>query len=163
MKTEAFTQFLKEERLYRNLTKISKILSIGFLVIYLYLLFSSRYTASPLIVVFNYLAIFTGFSGLIRFKYFEVPSILLSVLELGNQSPFYHLSLEEKRYVWRKSGSEADLSEEPNPEWIIHTLRLHDRFPWKRIGKVYLGFYLFVICISVYYLASVYFETGFQN
>ena len=105
MNHEEFHRFLKEQKLYKNLTTISKLISISFLVIYLYLLFSSSYTASPLIVVINYLAIFTGFSGLIRFKYFEIPSILLSVFDLGSESPFYHLNGEEKNmYGERQEG-----------------------------------------------------------
>lgn len=163
MNRDPFLLFLKEQKLYKNLTSVSKLISISFLVIYLYLLFSSRYTASPLIVVINYLAIFTGFSGLIRFKYFEIPSILLSVSEMGLDSPFYQLKPEEKKHVWRKSGKEVELPLNPSPDWIVSTLQLNDRFPWKRIGKFYLGFYLTVICISVYYLTSVYLETGFQN
>ncbi|TGM44620.1 hypothetical protein EHQ92_13365 [Leptospira biflexa] len=163
MNHEEFHRFLKEQKLYKNLTTISKLISISFLVIYLYLLFSSSYTASPLIVVINYLAIFTGFSGLIRFKYFEIPSILLSVSNRGLDSPFYHLNVEEKKYVWRKAGREEELPTDPNPDWIVSTLQLHDRFPWKSVGKFYLVFYLVVILISVYYLTSVYLETGFQN
>ncbi|TGL66442.1 hypothetical protein [Leptospira jelokensis] len=163
MKTEVYSQFLKEQKVYKKLTTISKLISISFLVIYLYLLFSSRYTASPLIVVINYLAIFTGFSGLIRFKYFEIPTLLLNVLEEGDRSPFYSLKREEKQFVWSKSGSEEELPPDPNPEWIIQTLQLKDRFPWKRIGKLYLGFYIFVILVSVSFLLSVYLETGFQN
>lgn len=162
-KSETFSRFLKEQKLYQKLTSTSKLISISFLVIYLYLLFSSRYTASPLIVVINYLAIFTGFSGLIRFKYFEIPSVLLSVLDFGKDSPFFELNEEEKQYVWRKAGREEDLPSDAKPEWIIQTLQLEDRFPWKRIGKLYLGFYTMVILISVYLLTSVYLETGFQN
>ncbi|XDD45158.1 hypothetical protein AB3N60_10565 [Leptospira sp. WS39.C2] len=163
MNHEPFAHFLKEQKLYQKLTSASKLISISFLVIYLYLLFSSRYTASPLIVVINYLAIFTGFSGLVRFKYFEIPSILLSVLEKGSESPFFQLDGEKKKYIWRKAGREEELPADPNPDWIIHTLQLQDRFPWKRIGKLYLGFYLTVIFLSVYFLTSVYLETGFQN
>ncbi|MGV3667616.1 MAG: hypothetical protein ACO1NV_15925 [Leptospira bouyouniensis] len=163
MNHKEFHYFLKEQKFYKNLSKVSKFISISFLLVYLYLLFSSRYTASPLIVVINYLAIFTGFSGLISFKYFEIPSILLSVFEQGNQSSFYLLNGEEKKYVWRKAGREDELPSDPNPEWIVKTLQLEERFPWKKIGKLYLSFYITVILFSVYYLTSVYLETGFQN
>ncbi|TGL90149.1 hypothetical protein EHQ68_01580 [Leptospira congkakensis] len=160
---EVFHQFLEEQKLYKILSRIAKYVSIGFLIIYLYLLFSSSYTASPLIVVINYLAILTSFSGIITFKYFEIPTLLLDVFPLGMAAPFYQLGVAERQMVWRKAGREDVLPSDPTPELIVNALYLHDRYPWKRIGKIYSVGYLTLILSSIFYLTSVYLETGFQN
>ncbi|MCW7471492.1 hypothetical protein [Leptospira kanakyensis] len=163
MKHEVFHHFIQEQRLYKIFSRITKYVSIGFLVIYLYLLFSSSYTASPLIVVINYLAILTSFSGIITFKYFEIPTLLLDVFTLKSAAPFFQLGEEERQFVWRKAGKEDILPASPTPELIIKELYLFDRYPWKRIGRIYSVGYLVVILISVFYLTSVYLENGFQN
>ncbi|PJZ45598.1 hypothetical protein [Leptospira brenneri] len=163
MKHEVFHLFIKEQKLYKFLSRFAKLISVSFLITYLYLLFSSSYTASPLIVVLNYLAILTSFSGIITFKYFEIPSLLLSVFTERESARFFQLGEEERQFVWRKAGREDVLPSEPSPEQIISTLYLHDRYPWKRIGKIYLAAYLVVVFTSLIYLTSVYLETGFQN
>lgn len=163
MKHEVFHHFIQEQKLYKILSRIAKYVSIGFLVIYLYLLFSSSYTASPLIVVINYLAILTSFSGIITFKYFEIPTLLLDVFTDGSSASFFQLGKEERQFVWRKAGREDILPSDPSPELIIRELYLFDRYPWKRIGKIYTVVYLTLILSSIFYLTSVYLETGFQN
>ncbi|MCW7493074.1 hypothetical protein ND861_11480 [Leptospira sp. 2 VSF19] len=163
MKNEIFHSFIKEQKQYKIFSRLAKYVSISFLTIYLYLLFSSSYTASPLIVVINYLAILTSFSGIITFKYFEIPSILLDVFTEGQLSPFFQLNSQEKQLVWRKAGREDVLPPEPTPDYISDHLHLYDRYPWKRIGKIYFVVYLVFILTSVFYLTSVYIETGFQN
>lgn len=163
MKNELFHSFIKEQKLYRIFSQIAKYVSIVFLIIYLYLLFSSSYTASPLIVVINYLAILTSFSGIITFKYYEIPSILLAVFTEGELSPFFQLNSEERQFVWRKAGREDLLPQDPTPDYISNHLYLYDRYPWKKIGKIYAVIYLVVILSSIFYLTSVYIETGFQN
>ncbi|TGL45923.1 hypothetical protein [Leptospira perdikensis] len=163
MKNEIFQLFLKEQKLYKILSGIAKYVSICFLIIYLYLLFSSRYTASPLIVVINYLAILTSFSGIITFKYFEIPSLLLAVFTEGKSAEFFQLGVGERQVIWRKAGREDILPPDPEIEFIISSLHLYDRYPWQRIGKIYSIGYLVVILTSVFYLTSVYLENGFQN
>lgn len=163
MKNEVFHSFIKEQKLYKILSRIAKYVSISFLIIYLYLLFSSSYTASPLIVVINYLAILTSFSGIITFKYFEIPTLLLAVFTEGKSAEFFQLGPEQKQLIWRKAGREDVLPPNPTPEFINTNLHLYDRYPWKRIGKIYSVGYLVVILTSIFYLTSVYLETGFQN
>lgn len=163
MKNEVFHSFIKEQKLYKILSRIAKYVSISFLIIYLYLLFSSSYTASPLIVVINYLAILTSFSGIITFKYFEIPTLLLAVFTKGELAEFFQLGPEQKQLIWRKAGREDVLPPNPTPEFINTNLHLYDRYPWKRIGKIYSVGYLVVILTSIFYLTSVYLETGFQN
>lgn len=163
MKNKVFHSFIKEQKVYRIFSQIAKYVSIVFLIIYLYLLFSSSYTASPLIVVINYLAILTSFSGIIIFKYYEIPCILLTVFTEGELSPFFQLNTEERQLVWRKAGREDLLPQEPKPDYISTHLHLYDRYPWKKIGKIYAVIYLVVILTSIFYLTSVYIETGFQN
>ncbi|MGE8720290.1 hypothetical protein ACO2KH_03055 [Leptospira terpstrae] len=163
MKNEVFHSFLREQKLYKIISRIAKYVSISFLIIYLYLLFSASYTASPLIVVINYLAILTSFSGIITFKYFEIPTLLLAVFTEGKSAEFFQLDPEEKQFIWRKAGREDVLPPNPTPEYINTNLHLNDRYPWKRIGKIYSVGYLVVILTSIFYLTSVYLETGFQN
>lgn len=163
MKNEVFHLFLKEQKLYKILSRIAKYVSICFLIIYLYLLFSSSYTASPLIVVINYLAILTSFSGIITFKCFEIPTLLLDVFMKGESAAFFQLGIEERQLVWRKAGREDILPPDPSTQFIVASLHLYDRYPWQRIAKIYSVGYLVVILTSIFYLTSVYLENGFQN
>lgn len=143
--------------------RLSRLVSISYLSIYLYLLFTSGYMASPLIVLINYLAIYTSFSGLITFKYFEIPSILLSIKEAKEKAPFFSLANKDQERIWNDLKNEIPLPANFDANWISTTLRLEERQNWKRIGKIYLGKYIFLFLLSSFYLLSVYLETGFRG
>ncbi|TGN18163.1 hypothetical protein [Leptospira idonii] len=166
---EEYQLFLKEVNFSLKFTQFRKSLSLCFLALYLYLLFSSKYTASPLIVLINYLAIYTSFSGLIAYKFFEIPKLLLDVGKTGDASSFFHLSS-----VWRQKVLENTLKRknifplpenlsEMKSEEIISLLALKDRLNWIRIGWIYLGKYVLTVGIACSYLFYIYWKTGFSR
>lgn len=118
--------------------------------------------ANPLIVLINYLAIYTTASGLILFKYFEIPEILLNVKKGKTPETFLELPRSQQELVWANLKNPSTLPEDVTREWIIKTLELDDRANWKRIGKIYLVKYLFLFLLATGYLLNVYFETRFQ-
>ncbi|MCZ8343328.1 MAG: hypothetical protein O9301_09880 [Leptospira sp.] len=157
-----YEKYLIEKRFQKRISVFSRLLSISYVSIYLYLLFTSGYMANPLIVLINYLAIYTTASGLILFKYFEIPEILLNVKKIDVRGTFLDLSRDHQELVWANLSNPPNLPEKVSREWILNTLKLDDRFNWKRIGKIYFIKYLLLFLLTTGYLLTVYFETGFQ-
>lgn len=157
-----WSSFLRERRKKRFLTSFLKLFSISLLVIYLYLLFNVRYTANPVLVLFNYLAILTSISNIILFKYYELPSLLWEIVEKGKSADFYQLSREERGKVWREGKLELEYPIDDSPESLSQLLQLKSRFSWKTWGKVYFFLYILFSFWLLYHLFSVYRDTGFQ-
>lgn len=157
-----YEKYLIEKKFQKRVGVISRLVSILYISMYLYLLFTSGYMANPLIVLINYLAIYTTASGLILFKYFEIPEILLNVKKVKTPETFLELPRSQQELVWANLKNPSTLPEDVTREWIIKTLELDDRANWKRIGKIYLVKYLFLFLLATGYLLNVYFETKFQ-
>ncbi|MDF3819222.1 hypothetical protein P3G55_04895 [Leptospira sp. 96542] len=156
-------ELTREQSLSRKITFYAKILMISFQGTYLYLLFTSGYMASPLIVLINYMAIYTSFSGLIAYKFFEYPNWVLTLIRDKELSPFFSLEISEQKEIWEKSKLRFSFPDDPNLKTITSVLQLEDRYPWKTIGKIYFYKYLFIIFLGVIFLGSEYFQTGFQR
>ncbi|WP_411823065.1 hypothetical protein [Leptospira sp. 'Mane'] len=162
-----FEAYLKERNLGKRISQIKNYIYFCYLGLFLYLLFSSKYTANPLIVLINYLAMYTSFSGIIHFKFFEVPKILTELVFPERTENFTSLLPEQRGIILEntfhtmgiypipKNLSDMTVSE------IIIQLKLEDRYPWKRIGWIYLCKYIIVLGIGSVYLAYTYIQTGF--
>jgi len=150
---DVYLQFKREEAWKTRLSLFSRILSLLFLGTFLYLLFQAHYTASPVLVWFNYLALYTGISTLVHFKVFEIPQVLLD-LEQGKED-FFLLSQTHRVEILEKTLKEAGVFPVPldletwTRERIFVSLPIQNRFPWKRIGKLYFIKYFLVTGIGV--------------
>ncbi|TGN10030.1 hypothetical protein [Leptospira ilyithenensis] len=162
-----FESYLKERRFEKKISKIRQYIYFGYLGLFLYLLFSSKYTASPLIVLINYLAMYTSFSGIIHFKFFEIPKILTELIRPEKTEVFDSLSPDKRAIILENTFHDMgiypipeNLSEMNVPE-IITRMKLEDRYPWKRIGWIYLFKYIAILGLGSIYLVYTYFQTGF--
>jgi len=86
-----YNDYLKEKKWITRVTIYRRIVSYTFLILFLYFLFSVSYTASPAIVILNYLALLTSFSGIILFKMYEIPHCVLEILNKGDHAEFFRL------------------------------------------------------------------------
>jgi hypothetical protein len=164
---DVYSEYLREKKIIRKITIMRKTVSYSFLAVFLYLLFTVSYTASPTIVILNYLALLTSFSGLIFFKMFEIPHCMLELLEQREKAKFFQLSAEHRSEILETVAIEMNLHEkEFNYESfqlsdIITIFRLEHRKPWRKIGKIYSAVYLITVVSFCIYLTSIYLETGF--
>lgn len=155
---EPFLEY-KRELVWKKFSGLAtKLLTLIFLGIFLILLFKAHYTDSPSLVVFNYLALLTGISGIIQFKYYEIPNILLK-LSTGDTS-FFSLSDSIRIEILTETLSEFGIFPIPlNLEtWdegmIRDTLPLSKRWPWKKIGKIYFALYISTVVLVFMWLGK---------
>ncbi|MDZ4727454.1 MAG: hypothetical protein SH817_14955 [Leptospira sp.] len=163
-----YNDYLKEKKWITRVTIYRRIVSYTFLILFLYFLFSVSYTASPAIVILNYLALLTSFSGIILFKMYEIPHCVLEILNKGDHAEFFRLD-EMRREEILKNLCDAinlkprdSLFKNYNSAQTIETFQLASRAPWKKIGKVYLFIYFSTVIFFCSYLTYIYLETGFM-
>lgn len=149
----AYLQFKREEAWNSRLSRAGKLLTLFFISTFLYLLFNSHYTASPVVVILNYMALYTGVSNLIHHKFFEIPRILLDVNKIpegGSKPAFFTLSDQHRKEILEKTLREAGRFPIPNQveKWnaqkITEELELEQRLPWRKIGKFYFFKYIVI-------------------
>ncbi len=153
----------------KRIALLRKLTGYSFLGFYLYFLFSVSYTANPLIVVLNYLAILTSFSGIILYKMFEIPSCVLRIQENEPNSDFFQLTEIQRGQILKDLAEGMNLHEKSyvysdfSAEKIIECFSLARRAPWMRIGKIYFAVYLTTVVGLCIYIAHIYLETGFGS
>ncbi len=162
-----YKKYLNEKKLIRRFTWIRKIVSYSFLALFLYLLFSVSYTASVSIVILNYLALVTTFSGLIFYKIFEIPSCILEIKDKKNEADFFGLTFAHQKEILETTSKSLNLplviSNENGYDQtqIVETYQLNERYDWRLIGKIYFLFYISLIGFSLYHVWKDFVETGF--
>lgn len=125
--------------------------------------------ASPVIVLFNYLAVCTSIFGILQYKMYEIPRLLLEVQTKGKEANFFLLSETERLQILSALSDSLNLERKDmallahDPEEIIQHFQLHLRKPWYKIGLY--GFYLYAFAISsgIFYLVYEYCQTGFDR
>lgn len=162
-----YLEYLKEKRTIRRLTLIRKSISYSFLMVFFYFLFTVSYTASPSIVILNYLALYTSVSGLIFLKVFEIPRCIQDVLREGDQAKLFQLTEIHRIEILESAARNLNLYDPKvdyskfNAEDTIDLFRLRRRLPWRKIGLAYLIVYLFTVLFLSTYLTLDFLETGF--
>lgn len=148
-----YANFKREEAWKARLALVARLLSFSLISIFLVLLFNAHYTDDPIIVVLNYLALYTGFSTLIHHKFFEIPRVLLDVRKTSNsleRPAFFALSPQHREEILEKTLREVGRFPIPKDlaDWsqmrIVEELKLEERLPWRKIGKFYFFKFLLI-------------------
>ncbi|TGL59670.1 hypothetical protein EHQ58_07955 [Leptospira ognonensis] len=164
-----YLEYLKEKRTIKRLTLLRKSISYTFLLVFFYFLFSVSYTASPSIVILNYLALYTSVSGLIFLKVFEIPRCIQDVLKERDDAKIFQLTEHYRSEILDSLARNLNLFDSKvdygklQAEGIIGLFRLDQRLPWSKIGLAYLIVYLFTVLFLCTYLTLDFLETGFSR
>jgi hypothetical protein len=164
---DTYLDYLREMERNRRLTVFRKLIGYSFLGLFLYFLFTVSYTASPAIVILNYLALLTSVSGLVFFKMFEIPSCILEIKEKNENSGIFRLTDVHRIHILDSTARGMNIDTKSidlascTPYEVIQLFQLERRLPWRKIGLFYGAVYLITVLSFCTYLLLEYWETGF--
>jgi hypothetical protein len=153
-----FQEYIREMKWKKRVWILSRILGFGSLAIYTFMVFKAKYTDSPKFVGFSYFAAFTNLSHLMWIKYFEIPDLFLSLLDPDKSEhafqtiqKYHDLTVPSLLSSVHGINKKPDTKQFGRMEWI-HYIQDLDRLDWKKYGKRYLYFYLFVLGSFLFFL-----------
>jgi hypothetical protein len=153
-----FLNFQEEMKWKKRIWILSRILGFGSLAIYTFMIFKAKYTDSPKFVGFSYFAAFTNLSHLMWIKYFEVPELFLKLLNPKDADIAYETIQKYHSIVVPPLLSgihginrKPETSLFSKDEWI-HYMNDLERLDWKKYGKFYIYFYVFVFTCFLSFL-----------
>jgi hypothetical protein len=151
-------EFRREQSIRRILTRLSIVLGLGSGIVFLVLLFQGGYLADTRIAILMYWGMFTNISSILLIPYYSIPRLILDLTHLSEQEREIRMEILRKSpesylypFLRARGIREPWEPESIHFENLKEAFGLTERQDWKKIGKYYLGFYLLVSSICMYF------------